>query len=89
MQKLLKEFEQASLERKRLRKVIIRKLREHKEYFKMIRWFWLIDKMTWNYMGDLSDPKLMMCLNKLFDTEKVVKKEKSRKFIFDENNIIS
>ena len=88
MKYLLDEFEEASRYRKALRRKIMKILREHKEYFRAKGYNSLLRKMGWNYLGDLSDPKLIMYLKVLIRAEERIEENKEEQYTFSEDNIV-
>lgn len=65
MYNLASELTRYSNGRRRVRRKICAKLREHKDMFEG-NW-WLLNKINNNYMSDLSDAKLIFYLEELRD----------------------
>jgi hypothetical protein len=89
MKNLLSEFDEVRKNRLKYRKKVIKTLRENKQFFETKNYGYLIRKMNWNYMGDLSDPKLLFYLRMLVDAEnKIAENNKTEKVTFSEDSIV-
>jgi hypothetical protein len=68
MRTLLEQFQEASKYRKKLRKEIIKIIRQYKNLFHSDGW--ILYKMENNYMGDLSDNHLRKYLEFIIENRK-------------------
>ncbi len=59
---LIEQLIHHKTERTKIRKKLFRQMRAHK---RLIKDEWLLRKMRLNYLGDLTDNKLIMCMKRI------------------------
>ena len=92
IQILLSKFSNTRRNRLRMRKEIFKVLRENRSIFSRNGNTWLLRKMDYGYMKDLSDPRLIGLLEHLLNEKMRMSSNKieyDENLIFDQNQIVT